>query len=432
MTLDEAMQQAIRLHQTGRLGAAEGLYRRILEIQPGHPSAMHFLGLACHQRGQREEGIALMSKAAAAEPNHSVFHNNLGNVLAESGRFDEAAAAFQRVLELKPSDADTHNNLGVLNKRRERLDEAEACFRRALELDPAHASAWTNLGTLRSAQGRLEEAVASFSQSLKFKSNNPMARRLLGVTYYSLGRTAEAAEVFRRWLELEPGHPWAEHMLAACTGQGVPERASDAYVEQLFDSFARSFDEQLEQRLAYRAPQAVLDAVVRHCPEPTRQFDVLDAGCGTGLCGPRIAPWARTLEGVDLSVSMLSKAQEKGCYSALHKAEVTTFLSTRHTAYDLVLCVDTLEYFGKLDGVIQAFADSLRPSGWLAFTVEDAAERALTTGYCLNPHGRYAHERNYLERVLKERGLVCLECSPLVLRLEAGMPVAGFLLVAQK
>ena len=38
---------------------------------------------------------------------------------------------------------------------------------------------------------------------------------------------------------------------------------------------------------------------------------MLDAGCGTGLCGPLIAPHARRLVGVDLSGQMLAHARER-------------------------------------------------------------------------------------------------------------------------
>ena len=43
----------------------------------------------------------------------------------------------------------------------------------------------------------------------------------------------------------------------------APERASDAYVEQIFDAYAASFDAQLEA-LAYRAPGLRLPGP--HCP----------------------------------------------------------------------------------------------------------------------------------------------------------------------
>ena len=56
--------------------------------------------------------------------------------------------------------------------------------------------------------------------------------------------------------------------------------------------------------------------------EPSKQLDVLDAGCGTGLCGPLLAPYARRLIGVDLSEGMLALAKEKHVYDALIKRRV--------------------------------------------------------------------------------------------------------------
>jgi predicted TPR repeat methyltransferase len=36
----------------------------------------------------------------------------------------------------------------------------------------------------------------------------------------------------------EPDNPVPRHLYAACSGEGVPERASDRYVEAEFDTFA--------------------------------------------------------------------------------------------------------------------------------------------------------------------------------------------------
>ena len=75
----------------------------------------------------------------------------------------------------------------------------------------------------------------------------------------------KAAAVFRGWLAEEPGNPMALHYLAACEGgQAIPGRASDAYVESTFDSFAASFDEKLAS-LDYRAPGLVAEAVRAAC-----------------------------------------------------------------------------------------------------------------------------------------------------------------------
>ena len=77
-----------------------------------------------------------------------------------------------------------------------------------------------------------------------------------------LGFVQAAAQAFRQWLLDEPDNPKARHHLAACTGENVPARAPDDYVETSFDQYADYFDSDL-QRLEYRAPNLVAQALAQ-------------------------------------------------------------------------------------------------------------------------------------------------------------------------
>src|SRR5690606_19546826 len=136
----------------------------------------------------------------------------------------------------------------------------------------------------------------------------------------SLGRIEEAGQVYSRWLAVEPTSVKARHMRSACEGVDVPDRAADAYITEIFDAFASTFDEKLA-KLDYRAPALVAEAV-DSLGLPPDGADVLDAGCGTGLCGPLIAPHAKTLVGVDLSGGMIAEAEELGVYDELAVGEL--------------------------------------------------------------------------------------------------------------
>ena len=149
-------------------------------------------------------------------------------------------------------------------------------------------------------------------------------------------------------------------MLAACTGRDVPERASNGFVEATFDSFASSFESKLET-LSYRAPALVAAMLEDSGLEPSHRLDVLDAGCGTGLCGAVVAPFARRLVGVDMSERMLAHAKEKNIYHTLIKAELTEYLRDNSETFDLIVSADTLVYFGDLKGVIAAICRSTAP-----------------------------------------------------------------------
>ena len=73
----DAFRKANQLHQAGRLDEAEKIYRQILEADPGHADALHFLGVLAHQKDRQEEAAELVSKAIAANPGNGMFHYHL-------------------------------------------------------------------------------------------------------------------------------------------------------------------------------------------------------------------------------------------------------------------------------------------------------------------------------------------------------------------
>ena len=218
-------------------------------------------------------------------------------------------------------------------------------------------------------------------------------------------------------------------MLAACTGRNVPKRASNAFVERTF-SFASSFEAKLET-LSYRAPALVAAMLEDSGLERSHRLDVLDAGCGTGLCGAAVAPFARRLIGVDISEGMLAHAADKNVYQTLVKAELTEYLRDNSGTFDLIVSSDTIVYFGDLKDIVSAFARALRPNGLLVFTLEHAVGDSDDVDYRLELHGRYSHAQAYVERSLKSSGLQS-KIIHAELRMKAGVPVPGLVIRAAK
>ncbi len=429
LSLPDALRQAVLWHREGKVHAAAEIYRRILKQVPDHPEALHFQGVAFHQLGRSEEGLVSIRRAVALAPDYVAAYNNLGNVLKEKGRTAEAEEAYRRVIQLEPRNGDGFNNLGVVLKEQGRLEEAFHAYQQAIALEPRHADAWHNLGNVLKKLNRIEDALDAYRQAITLRPYHTEAYKNLGRMLYLAGRISEAAEVYRTWLERSPGNPVARHMLAACSGEEVPLRASDDYVVLTFDHFAATFDEVLA-RLDYRAPGLVSEAVKRAVGEPGATLAVLDVGCGSGLCGPLLRPYAKRLTGVDLSRGMLDKASGRNVYDDLVQAELTAYLVAHAGQFDLIIAADTLCYFGDLRPVTSASARALRPGGWFVFTVE-AALHDLPEGFCIQPHGRYGHTAEYVRSVLIPAGLLCVRAEEAVLRNEGGKPVVGLIVSAR-
>ncbi len=430
LSIEDAMSLATDLHLAGQHEDAFTIYTRVLEAAPNHPDALHFLGVLAHSRGCEEDAIRLMSHSVRLVPDHAGFRNNFGNLLLDNERFEEAEQEYRQALALDPDRPDALNNYAVLCKGLGRYEEAERSLLHALELAPDFTDARNNLAGLYFQLRRFDESLEQARESFERAPRDTRTREIRGSIYCKLGRFDDAAKIYREWLEEEPGNPKAIHHLAACTGQGIPARASDAYVQALFDRFANSFDSRLAT-LGYQAPALVAQAVSDCLGMEVASLDVLDAGCGTGLCGPLLRPLARRLTGIDLSAGMLSKARARGQYDSLEQAELTAYMREHTARFDLIASADTLVYFGVLEEGMQAAARALKPAGHLCFTVEALAE-GEAGDYRLQHHGRYAHSRGYLEGALAEAGLKVGKLEPVVLRSEFGQPVAGWLVLAEK
>ena len=430
VTVDEAMAIAIRCQKNGQLAEAEALYRRVLELEPDQPDALHYSGVLAHQHGRSEEAIALIARSLELAPDQPDWHSNLGIIFQDKGKLQEAVVAYRRALALQPTHANAHNNIGVLLRAQGLTAEAEEAYRTSIRLSPDQPDAYHNLAILLSATHRTQEAVTCYCKALTLKPQYPEARRLLALAYCVIGQTDKAVIVCEEWLKSEPDDPVARHTLAAVSGRDVPTRASDAYLQKTFDSFAASFEAKLAQ-LHYQAPALVAAALADAGLPAARALDVLDAGCGTGLCGPFLAPYARRLVGVDLSEGMLGHARAKNVYGELVTGELTAYLEDRRDAFDLIVSADTLVYFGVLEDVAVAAAGALRSGGRLIFTVEEAAGDDAPSTYCIKPHGRFNHRAQYVERVLVDAGLR-VEIARAELRVESGLPVAGLVVTATK
>jgi predicted TPR repeat methyltransferase len=430
LTLEEAVSFAILLQKNEQLVEAHELYRRVLEIAPDHPRALHYAGVLAHQQGRNDEALTLIERSLALMPDQADWCSNLGIVFQSGDRLDPAIDAYRRAIAIDPCHANAHNNLGVLLRATGKSIEAEAAYRAAIQLNPEHIDAYTNLGILLNGLRRTEEAAACYCKVITLRPKHREARKLLALAHCTLGEIDKAANIFEEWLGEEPGNPIALHMLAACTGRDVPERASNGFVEATFDSFASSFDSKLE-RLSYRAPAFVAAMLEDSGLELSHHLDVLDAGCGTGLCGAIVAPYARRLVGVDLSEAMLVRAKRKNVYHSLVKAQLTEYLGASSEAFDLIVSADTLVYFGDLRGVFAAVAAALRPNGLFVLTLEHAVGDSTDVDYCLQLHGRYSHTRAYVEQLLTLTGLQS-KIIQAELRMEAGAPVPGLVIGATK
>jgi predicted TPR repeat methyltransferase len=246
--------------------------------------------------------------------------------------------------------------------------------------------------------------------------------------FYEAGRDMEKAiEAWRMAARTDADdHAGAALKLALVGAAPLMHRPPSAFVELLFDQYADGFDKSLAEKLGYRVPDLLADAILRLHPQ---RFELArDLGCGTGLMGVRLRHFADRLEGFDISAEMLRKARHKNVYDLLEKADLQS-LQPFPTYANLVTAADVFMYLGALDGMFAAVAAMQDRGGLFAFSVE---HHAGPEDFVLLESRRYAHARHYLERLLTLHDYEVLSIGVHVIRMDRNSPIDGILAVARK
>lgn len=221
----------------------------------------------------------------------------------------------------------------------------------------------------------------------------------------------------------------AEYSLASMGAGEVPPQSPVKSTKEFFDNYADNFDNKLVTTLKYETPQHIYDSVAKELGDDPKNMDILDLGCGTGLCGALFADHANRLIGVDLSPRMLKKAGHRSIYTDLVQSDVCQFLEKSDVTYDLILSGDVFVYIGDLGRCFALIHDCLNSGGIFAFSIEVNKDGK---DYLLTPTDRYAQSTDYIRRLITENNYSEVSSNSVILRYDDGLPVSGCIFVLQK
>jgi predicted TPR repeat methyltransferase len=392
-------------------------------------------------RGQIHVGFNDIARAiddtAAAimlDPAAPAAKLRLGVLLTQIGRFDEAIACLRESLNGQ-CVPDVFRGLATAYERSGRHTEATAALNEAIRLWPKDRElrAAAMLRAIRARDYR--EAVTVAETARRDGAISAEIFAMMGHALTTLGAHSEAAAAYRDALKFAPDDRVLQQVaeLSATAGEG--DRIAPHRVRALFELIASGFDEHIIS-LNYRIPGLILRALLRE-RERGVSFDgpALDLGCGTGLVTLTISDCTGPVTGFDISPAMLAKAREKGVFAELREGDLPDLLQQDQAFWPLIVAGDVLTYFGAIEPLFAAVRARLAVGGRFIFSI--AALRPDSDGvvhgngdWALSQVGRHVHSRAYLERALQTSGLAICAIETETLRLEAKVPVMGWIVVA--
>lgn len=181
LSLSQAFDLAVQHHRAGSLRQAARLYEQVLQANPHHGDAHHYLGVIYCLFGRHGLAVQHLRSAVQQRPDNALFHCNLGAALQAVGHLDEAVASYRQAVHLQPNNALVQHNLGTGLQFQRKFAEATICYRQALILNPDYTEAYNNLGVVLGEQGNIDEAIANIEKALRLKPDYIEAHKNLAL-----------------------------------------------------------------------------------------------------------------------------------------------------------------------------------------------------------------------------------------------------------
>jgi tetratricopeptide (TPR) repeat protein len=174
--------------------AAEGEYKRALQLNPNNVPARHWFALHLAELGRFEEALAQIAAAQTRDPLAPIVRAAWAKILCLAKRYDEALEQCRLSLGLQPNFQPALSVMSQEYVCQGRFAEAIAATRKADQLERDDETNLT-MAYLHASAGHRNEAEAIIE---KVTSSQEYSTYELAGVYSALGNQAEAL----RWLNL--------------------------------------------------------------------------------------------------------------------------------------------------------------------------------------------------------------------------------------
>lgn len=301
------------------------------------------------------------------------------NVENLTGMFTGRVSALMRNWEKMRDITKNNYDLGLLHLENGNVTDAIFRFRIVTLMDPQHVDAWFFLGTAYMADRKMSMAQSALQKAVNLRPGYEEAAYMLAI---AKGKSAKAAD--------------------------LPKHMPLSLARSHFDSVAPTYSQdQLDQ--GYVGHTLLAETIRVRLTEGRVDYEMLELGTGTGLCGVLLRDAAGRLSGVDISSVMLEQAalqrdsDGRKVYDVLVHKEMHEYLKELpDQSVDVVFSGIALSYVGELTELYAQVARILRPGGLFAFTADSMVEE----GFRLDcTAGRYRFSEGYLKQQAQDHGL---------------------------
>jgi len=414
------------LYQASRFQEAEEKFTLALKNKTDYYSAMYNLALTLSAQEKNQEAVNHLIPLIKVQPKHLRAQFLLGKILIKEKLYKDADKHFQEIVKIQPNDKSILSSIINLLLENSRYEEAKRYCKLLLKLEPKNVETHYDLGLIAQSLGNRKRAIEYYHAALQIDESYFPAINNIALVYLAEHNPDAAKYYLTLGCELQPNNIELKQTFDALSQKS---ETNDEFnkIQQLFDSVADHYDEQLLTALEYQIPTRLMVLLKKYHPKNAK-WNILEIGCGTGILCSYLKPWAELITGVDLSPKMSEKAKEKSCYEEVVVSENGAFLRDKEALFDLIVSADVFVYQKELEEILSACYKGLKKKGIMAFTTEISRKEEVA----LQPSGRYCHSKQYLKKLAKKIGFKVLFIKKLPTRTQQKGLMLGFYVLFQK
>ena len=426
---------AIIFYEMQDLSQAKKFAEKTLAINPHNPSALSVLGNVFYRQKKYDKALKFYQQAMAVQRDFYTAVLNAASIYFDKHDYATAYFYAKRAVSSYPDSDEAKNMLASICVELEYFDEAILLLADLYKKNPEDYWLCNLLSQAFQQKKDYNKALEMGWRAVTLSKGDKDQHINFGYLLYEIAVESPTTDVLsyvRKWQKQYSDNPIVKHMSEAMLHAGNVNQINSTYVRDIFDAFADDFENVLDG-LDYAVPSLMgktLENLAKNVK--LKKMKILDAGCGTGLCGEYLKKYARFrgLDGVDLSEKMLDVARKKKIYTHLYNQDLNQFLSQHAHCYDLINAADVLTYFGELGCVFIQMFEALKPGGRVLFSISENS--CTQDNYFLHLSGRFLHNRKYVEDVLKKCGFIIEKLTRVKLRNEGNLEVWGWIVMARK
>lgn len=426
---------AIIYYELKKLFWAKRYANKALKINPQNVSALVVWGNICYCAQNYPKALHYYQRALEQQRDFYTANFNTAGIYFEMKDYPTAYFYARRTVQLYPQSQEAAALLANVCLELDKNEEAVEILARLYAENPRDYWVCNSISQAYQRCKKYDESLEMGWRAIVLSKGENAQHINFGYLLYETAIETPVPDVkkyARKWLEKYPDNPVVRHMGNAIVNAENVSQINSLFVREIFDAFADDFEEVL-RGLDYSVPSLMskeMDSLVANLH--LKKMKILDAGCGTGLCGHYLKKYAkfRGLDGVDISPKMLDVARAKKVYAHLYNEDIKQFLSSCSGMYDLINAADVFTYFGELNSLFILLYEALRKNGRVLFSVSENFENGKD--WFLHASGRFLHSRKYIETSLIRQGFFIEKMNRVRLRNEGEKAVYGWIVMAQK